>query len=933
MKILLLKIFLVLIFSISISSLRAQKGIGTNTPNPNTALEIKGEDKGILIPRVSLTGVTAFFNAVTATASDTGILVFNTNTTTASGLQGQGYYFWNNSRWNKFISKSSKKISSLACHAISFSNQLIVGSAADITASIPYTGGDSSSYNGGQSVASSPDLGVGGLTATLQGGVLSSGTGSLTFNITGTPQNSGIAYFEIDFGGEFCVLALPVNDLSTRGTAIVSSWDCNGLTTGVLTKGETVDVGVSKSITALVTKPGTYNISAISNGIEYTAMGTFLEMGSQTVILNGSGVPINSGAIDFTLNTQPNCNFTIMLDDPSTLGTGSVTSWGCQSGSLSGTLYLGENTLGKNITKTIIADVTRIGTYNFIAMGNGVTFAASGTFTNLGTQNVILTASGIPSDTGTHTYSLNTSPGCSSDFNIETISRSSGGTAILTVDCDVSTPIGSLYVGRAPTGVSQSIEVNVTKAGTYSINTAEINGITFSASGNLATGTQTVTLMPTGTPITNKENNIYVLNNNSQFCPFIRTVELYGLPDGLNITNIAQTKYIASIYDNNYLDVTDPVGSAALSAYPTTAGTDPLIDLQGSIGVLGSSNEILITFSMQNATSNNINYPSYTKSITIASEVIEGGGSPKDIIFSYPEGVALPGSNTVTATIYAPSTVNLKKLDVNSGVGNSAPYGYFIGKFDVVKDSERNTDPINLRIIAGIPDRAFGDGEHDFLYYSVKTTAGQVWLGTSLGATYNNIHSPYFEPKKQAQSSDDFLAFGSLYQWGRLSDGHELFIYTNAASGTFKYPTVQVQSNSVVPGHPNQIRQNSFTVFMPNFDWLASPTNNLWQGVNGVNNPCPNGFSVPDSTTLQNAIKTYDNTISVAAAFAGFLRLESSGKPRYSSSGNWLDYEPNAIALFTSSINTSNNRPIVYNKGVIGTLVKESSTPIRCVRL
>ena len=41
------------------------------------------------------------------------------------------------------------------------------------------------------------------------------------------------------------------------------------------------------------------------------------------------------------------------------------------------------------------------------------------------------------------------------------------------------------------------------------------------------------------------------------------------------------------------------------------------------------------------------------------------------------------------------------------------------------------------------------------------TSAGQVWMDRNLGAV------------RVAQSMDDYQAYGWLYQWGRLADGHE----------------------------------------------------------------------------------------------------------------------------------------------------------------
>ena len=94
-KYLLLTTFLTILASGG--SLWAQYGIGTNTPNASAALEIVSPDKGVLIPSVSLTS-TVVFAPITGTSSTThnGMIIWNESTSTANGLTGEGFYFWEN---------------------------------------------------------------------------------------------------------------------------------------------------------------------------------------------------------------------------------------------------------------------------------------------------------------------------------------------------------------------------------------------------------------------------------------------------------------------------------------------------------------------------------------------------------------------------------------------------------------------------------------------------------------------------------------------------------------------------------------------------------------------------------------------------------------------------------------------------------------------
>lgn len=105
---------------------------------------------------------------------------------------------------------------------------------------------------------------------------------------------------------------------------------------------------------------------------------------------------------------------------------------------------------------------------------------------------------------------------------------------------------------------------------------------------------------------------------------------------------------------------------------------------------------------------------------------------------------------------------------------------------------------------------------------------GRIWMDRNLGAT------------RVATSKVDYLAYGDLYQWGRGSDGHQLINWTSSTSGTPVNGTTITLSNSSSPGHSLFILGATNTG-----DWLVTQNDNLWQGVSGINNPCPAGFRLP----------------------------------------------------------------------------------------
>ena len=119
----------------------------------------------------------------------------------------------------------------------------------------------------------------------------------------------------------------------------------------------------------------------------------------------------------------------------------------------------------------------------------------------------------------------------------------------------------------------------------------------------------------------------------------------------------------------------------------------------------------------------------------------------------------------------------------------------------------------------------------------VSTKTGKKWLDRNLGAD------------RMAQSASDYLAYGDLFQWGRAGDGHQIVtrIGTTNTDATFVATTTSLiapfgTSNNDTPGN------NKFIVADDGFgasgDWRTTPNNDLWQGVNGTNNPCPVGWRI-----------------------------------------------------------------------------------------
>jgi len=165
-----------------------QIGIGTGSPDASAALEVSSTNKGMLIPRVALTGST---DQTTIPSPATGLMAYNTG---AAGLAFKGFVFWNGTEWRSVNNNPtiSPTITSLKCtDAYLEPNTFTAGIAYTGVLKVPYTGGNAGLFSGGIAINSTVNT---GLTATLNSGELESGSGVLSYTVSGTPlQNSPIA--------------------------------------------------------------------------------------------------------------------------------------------------------------------------------------------------------------------------------------------------------------------------------------------------------------------------------------------------------------------------------------------------------------------------------------------------------------------------------------------------------------------------------------------------------------------------------------------------------------------------------------------------------------------------------------------------------------------------------------------------------------------
>jgi len=177
---------------------------------------------------------------------------------------------------------------------------------------------------------------------------------------------------------------------------------------------------------------------------------------------------------------------------------------------------------------------------------------------------------------------------------------------------------------------------------------------------------------------------------------------------------------------------------------------------------------------------------------------------------------------------------------------------------------------------------------------------GRTWMDRNLGAS------------QVANSSTDEEAYGDLFQWGRYSDGHESRISV----------TTNNTSNTDDPGHSLFILANN--------DWRSPANDSLWQGVDGINNPCPPGFRLPTESEFEAEFQSWTSS-DAAGAFNSPLKLTLTGaRSRMSGQignvGTFAGYRTSTVDGVASRV-----MGIGINNAQMGTRERADGNCIRCI--
>jgi uncharacterized protein (TIGR02145 family) len=113
--------------------------------------------------------------------------------------------------------------------------------------------------------------------------------------------------------------------------------------------------------------------------------------------------------------------------------------------------------------------------------------------------------------------------------------------------------------------------------------------------------------------------------------------------------------------------------------------------------------------------------------------------------------------------------------------------------------------------------------------------------------------------------------------------------------------------------------------------WRSPQNNNLWQGVNGVNNPCQSGYRLPTETEL-NAERLSWSTNNSAGAYASPLKLPMAGYRNFSN-GSLNDVGSNC-SYWSSTVSGTSSRllTVISSTAYMNTSFRANGVSVRCLK-
>ena len=868
----------------------------------------------------------------------TGIYWSSTVSTTFSSIIGfdtsmASIYFDARASGNsvRCIQEIAGVIGALNCNGAIHIGIPISGQAAsNVSASVPYTGGNGGFY-AAQNVAST---GVTGLTAAIVAGNLANGNGAITYTITGTPASSGTASFAISLGGQSCSFTIsvgaigqyPVGTVNCAGSTLVV--DVTNPATGLTWMDRNLGASqVATSSTDQNAYGDLYQWGRRADGHQCRTSPTTATLSSVNQPVHGNFIIINSGNYDWRSPQNTNlwqgvngvnnpCPSGYRLPTETELNNECL-SWGSNNGSGAFAAPLKWTLAGyRNNSNGSLSSVGTSG-YYWSSM-------VSGTFS----RGLLFLSSGANMGNGYRARG----------FTVRCVKETVG--AVGAISCNGVTTSGNLISGSVASNVSASLPYTGGNGGYYAVQTTASTGVTgLTASltqGLLANGNGSVTYTITGTPASAGTAS-FAISLGGQSCSFTMNViapavlstincagatttgTLYSgtLANGVS-TAISYTGGNAGTYGAQGVSSTGVTGlTAAIAAgtlangngnvtytingTPASAGTASF-----AISLGGQSCIFTVNVSVPAAALGSLDCAGATTTGTLYSGTSANGVSTA--ISYYGGNAGMYSAQSVSSTGVTGLIATLAAGTLTNGSGSvtyiitGTPASAGTANFAITLGGQSCSFTVSVGVAIGqYPAGTVHCAGSTAVVDVTNPTTGLTWMDRNLGA--NQV----------ATFSSDQTAYGDLYQWGRRADGHQCRTS----------PTTATSSSVDQPAHGNFI-------LAPN-DWRSPQNINLWQGVNGVNNPCPSGYRIPTETELTNEYLSWGNS-TYLGAFASPLKWTLAGG-RGNSNGS-LGGVGTDGCYWSSTVAGTYSRCLYFNSSpaYMSNLYRASGVAVRCLK-
>ncbi len=350
-------------------------------------------------------------------------------------------------------------------------------------------------------------------------------------------------------------------------------------------------------------------------------------------------------------------------------------------------VYQADSTLGNENYIDVQVDVFATGTYLVQSdTVNGFSFRGSGTFGNVGLNTVRLYGTGRPVATGVHTFIVSyDSTFCLIDINV--VAGTVPTPAVYTIGgsggtCTGTSQAGSVFMEGLPLSPANTLTVQVTAtvAGSFSMSTTTLNGVSFSASGILAVGTNTVTLTGSGTPTAAGTFN-YPVTGDTSTCSFSITYDpaaspavytLGGAPGNCAGATLGGT-YAAGVAVTAANTITVTANVTTVGSYSISTPTVNGVSFAGSglLAATGSQQIVLYAIGTPGS-SGSFNYD-VTGGGNVCIVSVPVSGAATDYITCKIDGVATTFNVDATAGLTNGAGLTILSVDGNTAASATNP--------------------------------------------------------------------------------------------------------------------------------------------------------------------------------------------------------------------------------------------------------------------